>query len=170
MFLRYWFPIALVGLVILGLPALLVFGADLAGYSGEINAWLEGRTGLSHPMSINSWAAVVLFLAPVGLLLLYFLKLKRKPQAVPSTFLWKKSIEDLHVNRLLQWLRKNILLLLQLLVILAAIYAVLAPRLHGSQSAGRHYILVIDNSASMSATDVKPNRLDWARREALKEI
>src|SRR5256885_168489 len=162
MFLRYWFPIALVGLVILGLPALVVFGADLAGYSGEINAWLEDRSGLSHHMAINTWAAVVLFLVPLGLLLLYFLKLKRKPQAVPSTFLWKKSIEDLHVNRLLQWLRKNVLLLLQLLVLLPAIYAVLPPRLHGTESSGRHYILMIDNSASMTATDVKPNRLACA--------
>lgn len=170
MLFRYWFPIALVGLVILGLPALYVFAADLAGYSGEINAALESRIGLSHHTAINLWAAVVLFLVPLALVLLYFLKLKRKPQAVPSTFLWRKSIEDLHVNRLLQWLRKNVLLLLQLLVLLAAIYAVLAPRLHGTESAGRHYILMIDNSASMSATDVKPNRLEWAKAEALKEI
>src|SRR5205085_10185440 len=120
--------------------------------------------------ALPTGAAVVLFLAPLVLLLLYFLKLKRKPQAVPSTFLWKKSIEDLHVNRLLQWLRKNILLLLQLLVLLAAIYAVLAPRIHGSQTSGRHYILMIDNSASMSATDVQPSRLEWAKAEALKEI
>ena len=46
---------------------------------------------------------------------------------MPSTFLWKKSIEDLHVNRLIQWLRQNVLLLLQLLVLLTAIYAVLGP-------------------------------------------
>src|SRR5262245_34511787 len=170
MFFRYWFPLALAGLVLVALPALVVFGAHVAGYGGDMNAWLEGRTGLSHHTAINMWAAVVLFLVPIGLLLLYFLKLKRKPQAVPSTFLWKKSIEDLHVNRLLQWLRKNVLLLLQLLVLLAAIYAVLAPRLHGTESSGRHYILMIDNSASMSATDVKPNRLEWARAEALKEI
>lgn len=170
MLFRYWFPIAVAGLVILSLPALFLFAAELAGYSPDVNEWLESRTGLTHHTALPAWAALLLFLVPLGLLLLYFLKLKRKPQAVPSTFLWKKSIEDLHVNRLLQWLRKNILLLLQLLVLLAAIYAVLAPRIHGSQTTGRHYILMIDNSASMSATDVQPNRLEWAKAEALKEI
>jgi hypothetical protein len=167
---RFWFPTAVAVLVLASLPALVAFTADLVGYGGEMNSWLEGRVGLTHHTALPTAAAVVLFLAPLVLLLLYFLKLKRKPQAVPSTFLWKKSIEDLHVNRLLQWLRKNILLLLQLLVLLAAVYAVLAPRLHGSQSAGRHFILMIDNSASMSATDVKPSRLEWAKAEALKEI
>lgn len=170
MLFRYWFPIAVAGLVLLGLPALILFAAELAGYGGQVNAWLEGKVGLSHHTALPAWAALLLFLVPLGLLLLYFLKLKRKPQTVPSTFLWKKSIEDLHVNRLLQWLRKNILLLLQLLVLLAAIYAVLAPRLHGTEASGRHYILMIDNSASMSATDVQPNRLEWAKAEALKEI
>jgi von Willebrand factor type A domain/Aerotolerance regulator N-terminal len=170
MLLRFWFPIALAGLVLLALPAIALFGLELFGYGGEANAWLEGKVGLSHHTAINTWAAILLFLVPVGLLLLYFLKLKRKPLAVPSTFLWKKSIEDLHVNRLLQWLRKNVLLLLQLLVLLAAIYAVLAPRLHGTEASGKHYILMIDNSASMSATDVKPNRLEWAKAEALMEI
>jgi hypothetical protein len=170
MSIRFWFPIAVFALMLLALPALVAFGAELAGYGGEINAWLESRAGLSHHTALPLWAAIALFLVPFVLLLLYFLKLKRKPQAVPSTFLWKKSIEDLHVNRLLQWLRKNVLLLLQLLVILAAIYAVLAPRLHGTEASGRHYILMIDNSASMSATDVDPNRLEWAKQEALKEI
>ena len=138
MLMRFWFPIAIAALVILGLPAVILFAAELAGYSGEANAWLESRTGLSHHTALPAWAALLLFLVPIGLLLLYFLKLKRKPQAVPSTFLWKKSIEDLHVNRLLQWLRKKILLLLQVLVLLAAIYAVLAPRLHGTEASGRH--------------------------------
>lgn len=170
MLMRYWFPIAIAGLFILSLPAVVLFAAELSGYGGEANARLESWVGLSHHTALPSWAAILLFLVPIGLLLLYFLKLKRKPHVVPSTFLWKKSIEDLHVNRLLQWLRKNILLLLQLLVLLAAIYAVLAPRMHGTEASGRHYILLIDNSASMSATDIEPTRLEWAKKEALKEI
>lgn len=170
MFLRLWFPLALVGLFLVGLPAFVLFSLDLFGESGPAAAWLETKLGLSHHNSLPLWASGLLFLVPIGLLLLYFLRLKRKPHAVPSTFLWKKSIEDLHVNRLLQWLRKNVLLVLQLLVLLAAIYAVLAPRLHGTETSGKHYILMIDNSASMSATDIKPTRLAWAKAEALKEI
>jgi len=67
-------------------------------------------------------------------------------------------------------LRQNVLLVLQVLAVLFLIYSVLGLRIHGHTSAGRHYILMIDNSASMSATDVAPNRLDWAKQEALKEI
>jgi hypothetical protein len=94
------------------------------------------------------------------------MKLKRKLLQVPSTFLWRKSIEDLHVNSLFQWLRNNILLILQLLVLLGLIYGILAPRLHGAGGRGKHYILMIDNSASMSATDVAPNRLERAKLAA----
>ncbi len=111
-----------------------------------------------------------MLLLPLAIILLYFLKLKRKPLQVPSTFLWKKSIEDLHVNSLFQWLRENILLVLQVLIVLFLIYALLGIRLHGSTSQSRHYILIVDNSASMSATDILPSRLDWAKEEALKEI
>ncbi|HJZ60055.1 MAG TPA: VWA domain-containing protein, partial [Gemmataceae bacterium] len=94
----------------------------------------------------------------------------RKPIPVSSTFLWHKSVEDLHVNRLIQWLRRNVLLLLQLLGVFLLMYAVLGPRLHAAAGEGRHYVLIIDNSASMSATDVPPSRLEWAKAEALKEI
>ena len=168
--MRTLFPLAVVLLILLALPGAVVFAADLAGYEAEINTWLESRFGVSHRVAVALPAAVVLFLVPPLIVLLYFLRLKRKPVAVSSTYLWKKSIEDLHVNRLMQWLRRNVLLLLQLLAVLTLIYAALGPRLHGTLAGGRHYILVIDNSASMAATDVQKDRLTWAKGEALKEI
>ena len=170
--MRTLFPIAVVLLVVFALPGVAVFAADLTGYGGDVNTWLEGTFGVSHRVTIALPAAVILFLIPPLLILLYFLRLKRKPIAVPSTFLWQKSIEDLHVNRLMQWIRQNILLLMQLLAILMLIYGVLGPRLHGAIVGGKHYILIVDNSVSMSAIDVAPDadRLAWARAEALKEI
>lgn len=168
--LRMWFPFALVVCLLILIPGAILFFLNLIGRETDINRWLETNFRLSYHIPIPWWGALLMFLAPLVLILLYFLKLKRKPIQVPSTFLWKKSIEDLHVNSLFQWLRNNILLILQLLVLLALIYAILAPRLHGAGGEGKHYILMIDNSASMSATDLGQSRLEWAKAEALKEI
>ena len=168
--MRTLFLVGVAALILLALPSLIVFGADLAGYGTDINTWLESHLGVSHRIALALPAAIAIFCVPPLIILLYFLRLKRKPMAVPSTFLWKKSVEDLHVNRLMQWLRRNVLLLLQLLTVLTFLYAALGPRTHGAVSGGRHYILMIDNSASMNATDVKPTRLEWAKAEALRVI
>jgi hypothetical protein len=167
-----WFPLALIGLFLLALPGLVLVILVLFDLDRElkINEFLEQNLSISYQLAVNPWIALVLLLLPLVILILYFLKLKRKPIQVPSTFLWKKSIEDVHVNTLFQWLRQNVLLVLQVLAVLFLIYSVLGLRIHGHTSHGRHYILMIDNSASMAATDVAPSRLEWARQEALKEI
>ena len=167
---QVWFPLALILLGVAFIPSLVLFGLTLAGYEPLVNENLEASANISYHLALPWTAGLVLFLLPVLIVLLYFLKLKRTALAVPSTFLWKKSIEDLHVNSLLQWLRRNVLLLLQLLVMLALLYAILGPRLHGQSGQGERYIVMIDNSASMSATDVSPSRLEWAKAEALKLI
>jgi hypothetical protein len=167
---RCWFPLALLALLILAIPGLVLFALHLSGGEGPFNAWLQNRFQLTYHIPFSRWIALILLLVPVAIVLLYFLKLKRKPLSVPSTFLWRKSIEDLHVNALFQWLRQNLLLLLQLLVILVLIYSLMDFRVHGYSKEGKHYILMIDNSASMGATDISPSRLHWAKQEALKEI
>ena len=58
-----------------------------------------------------------LWLVPPAIVALYFLKLQRQPLEVPSTYLWHRTIEDLHVNSLWQRLRQNLLLFLQLLLV-----------------------------------------------------
>ena len=68
---------------------------------------------------LSWWQWALLGAVPPALVALYFLKLRRQPLEVPSTFLWKRSIEDLSVNSLWQRLRRNLLLLLQLLVVAA---------------------------------------------------
>lgn len=169
-FSRNWFILALLALCLLAIPGLVLCVLTLLGEDGPINAWLQDNFQITYHLALAPWLTLILLLLPLLIVLLYFLKLKRKPIQVPSTFLWKKSVEDLHVNSLFQWLRDNILLVLQILVILVMIYSVLGLRFHGASSRGKHYILLIDNSASMSATDVSPSRLEWAKSEAIKEI
>ncbi|MEX2113445.1 MAG: BatA and WFA domain-containing protein [Pirellulales bacterium] len=113
---------------------------------------------------LSAWQWLVVAAIPAVIVLLYFLKLKRQPLEVPSTYLWHKSIEDLHVNSIWQRLRKSILLFLQLLFVAILVLALVRPGWRGTELTGNRFIFLIDNSASMSSTDVQPTRLDEVKR------
>ncbi len=121
-----------------------------------------------NTLTLGQWS--LLALVPPAILALYFLKLKRKPLAVPSTYLWSKTIEDLHVNSLWQRLRQNLLLFLQLLLVTLIVIALLRPGWRGTELVGQRFIFLIDTSASMAATDVSPTRLAEAKRQAISLI
>src|SRR3954468_9938689 len=109
------------------------------------------------------WQWGLLALVPPAIIALYFLKLKRQPLEVPSTYLWSKAIEDLHVNSLWQRLRQSLLLFLQLLLILLIALTLLRPGWSGTKLQGKRFVFLIDTSASMAATDVSAaggSRLD----------
>lgn len=116
--------------------------------------------------TLAPWQWAVLALIPPAIIALYFLKLRREPLEVPSTYLWKRSIEDMHVNSLWQRLRQNLLMFLQLLLVGLAIFALLRPGWKGSRLEGQRFIFLIDNSASMAATDTDGSRLAEAKQLA----
>lgn len=116
------------------------------------------------------WQWLIMIAVPPLIIMLYFLKLRRQPVQVPSTYLWQRTIEDLHVNSIWQRLRKNLLLLLQLIAVLLLILACLRPGVSGTGTLGARSIFLIDNSASMQATDVEGSRLRQAKDKVLKMI
>jgi len=120
-------------------------------------------------------AGLAAAIAVPSLLVLYFLKLRRRDVEVSSTFLWKKSIQDMQANAPFQRLRRNILLFLQLLALALAIAALGQPTIQGTTGESDRVVFVIDRSASMSAVEGndgsgRVSRLDRAKADAIAYI
>src|SRR5512138_2572631 len=113
------------------------------------------------------------FLTPLGFLLaglaipiilLYMLKLRRKQVQISSTFLWVQLLRDQQANAPWQKLKRNLLLILQLLILAALVIAIARPAIQVPAVASGSVIVLLDASASMNATDVSPSRFEEARR------
>src|SRR5690349_19804351 len=125
------------------------------------------------PSFLNPWAAAAAAaIAVPTLLVLYFLKLRRRELPVSSTILWRKAIQDLQVNAPFQKLRRNLLLLLQLLLLALLCLALSRPVANFTPGAAKLSVIVIDRSGSMSAVEdyggggTKRTRLEEAQRQA----
>lgn len=113
-------------------------------------------------------AGLIAAVAIPTLVILYFLKLRRRPLDVSTTLLWKKSIMDMQANAPFQRLRRNILLLLQLLALILLIAALAQPRTDRQSVGGRRVVIMLDRSASMASNDGEPGSTDTTRLEAAK--
>src|SRR5579859_6898594 len=110
----------------------------------------------------------LLWTLPIGglIVVMYILKLRRKDVVVSSTFLWRQVIRDVQANAPFQKLRRNLLLLLQLIAAALLIFALTRPFVRSYGRSGRNIVLIVDTGVSMRATDVSPTRLDAARKQA----
>jgi hypothetical protein len=96
--------------------------------------------------------------------ILHLLRAAANRQLVPSAFLWRELGRDPEVARRWRPPRPTLVLLLQILAITAAAFALSMPRL--TTPPGRHVVVVLDASGSMLATDERPTRFDEAVRRA----
>lgn len=119
------------------------------------------------------------FLAPIpalvaaavcvpALVVLYLLKLRRRPIRVGSILFWPKATEDVQANVPLRWLRPSWLFFLHLLALSLLLLAFARPAMPGVGIAGERVVIVLDTSASMNAVDAgeSRSRLDLAKDRA----
>jgi VWA domain-containing protein/aerotolerance regulator-like protein len=116
--------------------------------------------------------------APIGLafgalipvlIVFYLLKVRRHDQEVSSTYLWEQLHRDLVAHEPWQRLKTSLLLLLQVLLMALLTLGLARPFFTANAQASDNVVLLVDASASMQATDVKPNRFE-AARNAAKDI
>src|SRR5229473_5257500 len=118
-------------------------------------------------MSFLSPLALALFALALPLVLLYFLKVRRRERTVPSLLLWAPALRDREASAFFQRLQRDPLLILQILALLALALALARPAVNVMGQGAKRVAIVIDSSASMKATDVSPSRFGQAQRAAL---
>ncbi len=87
-----------------------------------------------------------------------------------STLLWQKLLRDREANAPWQKLRRNLLLLLQLLILAALVLALARPFFPVPSVISGSTVVLLDASASMQATDVTPSRFEAAKAEVANLI
>lgn len=113
-------------------------------------------------MSFLTPLAFLSALLAIPILVLYMLKLRRKEVEISSTMLWQMVLRDRQANAPWQKLRRNLLLLLQLLILAGLVFALARPAIPVPAVATGSVIVLLDASASMQATDVQPSRFEAA--------
>ena len=122
-------------------------------------------------MRLLSAGALWWLLLSAIIVFFYLLKLKRSRRVVPSVFLWRRALEEMEANAPFKKLRRSLLLLLQLLVLAALVFALARPLVNSRGLSSGNSILIIDSTASMSTRDEDGrSRLDRARELAREMI
>ena len=119
--------------------------------------------GFAQPLAL--WLLVLLPLVA----LLHQLRARSAVVVVPSLLLWKGMPETVRAESLSHRWRPNALLVLQLFALGFAVLALAKPYVRTAVVVPSHVVFVLDISASMKATDVKPSRFDAARNRLLND-
>lgn len=111
----------------------------------------------------NLWPLFLLLTIP-PVIMLYILKRKYKEEVISSSLLWKEVYKNTRANTPWEKFKKNIMLLLQIIIILSIILALMSPFISIGGKSYKNVIIVIDNTASMNTIydDIK-SRLEQGK-------
>ena len=116
------------------------------------------------------WPLALLVLVPI-IILLYILKQEAKQQSFSSTMLWQEVYRNIEATKPWEKLKKNLLMILQILTVLLFIFALMGPWLKALGSQASQVVLVLDTSASMDTLYEKgKTRLDAAKEAACSYV
>lgn len=104
-------------------------------------------------MSLLAPAAIFLGILALPIILLYMLRLRRRVHPISSTQLWRELVHDRSANMPWQRLRRNLLLVLQLIILATLVIALARPFITASGQVEGHILVLLDASASMTAAD-----------------
>jgi hypothetical protein len=105
-------------------------------------------------------------LLAVPIVVFYILKLRLRRVPVSTVIFWRQIFEEKKPRSLWQRLRHLVSLLVQLALLLLLVGALAEPFFAWEANEAKRVVLVLDNSASMNATDVSPSRLAKAKEAA----
>lgn len=121
-------------------------------------------------MSFYSPMSFLFLIGLIPIILMYLLKKQHTDVRISSNYLWEKALRDVEANRPWQKLKKNILLLLQLLTFAALVFAIAQPYIFSDKIGGGNLIIILDTSASMQSKEKDETRFDVATKEIEKII
>jgi len=101
---------------------------------------------------------------------LYILRLRRRPVAVVFSPIWRSVLGERESSRLFSQLKRWLSLLLQLALLGLLALALGDPRFAARSLEARHLVVLLDTSASMQATDVPKGRIAAARDQVAQLV
>jgi hypothetical protein len=119
---------------------------------------------LANPAAM-AWAALA-----IPIVAFYILKVRQRRVAVSTTLFWQQVFEEKPPRSLWEHLRHLLSLLVQLAMLGLLVFALAEPFFRWEVLQARRLVLVVDNSASMNATDGTPTRLARAKAEGTRVI
>lgn len=118
---------------------------------------------------LNPYMLWTLTAIPV-LIVIHLLKPKPRQVDVTNLFLWDEVLKERSYNLSLERLKKNLPLILQILIVILAALALAQPSWTYWTAKKGNMVLVIDTSASMKTKSGSGIRFDLARQKALQLI
>lgn len=117
-------------------------------------------------MNLVSPERLIWLLAAIPIVIFYVLRTRLRRRRVSTLMFWDQIFDEKRQRSLWQNLRHWLSLLLQLTVLGLVIGALVDPLWRGQADAVRQVIIVLDNSASMQASETSGSRFDAAIAKA----